>query len=165
MRFSASAGETGGVRWLIGAFDVPRCDPLCPPDAKRYEEHHERCTNWTKHTRVNKTGQGRRFLIPPARLYRAQIVRVLGTALPECPWLRPGPWHLDFYLATASDLARDFDQFQGGVTDDLIEGGLAKNDAECLGGALIRHPYAPRSLIFVVAREGIRKEQENVDEK
>jgi hypothetical protein len=148
MTGDVKAGETGGVRWLIAALPVPA---------------------WTKNDRTGvvlkqtaRMKAGQRYLTPLARTYRDMVALAVAMALPERPWFRPGGWHLDCFQYFTSQ--HDQDHFLSGIQDDLVKAGLVADDADCIGGPLVKEQPADRDVVFIFARERV-KERPNGDEK
>jgi hypothetical protein len=83
---------------------------------------------WTKHDRIGQTREGRRFLSKEARAYRAIVTHYVTPALPTSPWFdSTRDWRYSM-LFLAGGKATDHDQHSGGILDDLVAAGLAKND-------------------------------------
>ncbi len=85
---------------------------------------------WTKHSRVGTTRQGRRFLVPEARAYRALVIAAVRPVLPRRPWFDATRRWDYVYIEHTGGRDTDHDQHSGGVLDDVIEAGLAKDDGE-----------------------------------
>ena len=114
-------------------------------EAKAYEQGPMRVltawlpypAQWDKHSRVNTTiRERRRFLVPEARAYRAEVARIVRPVLPARPWFDAAKrW--EFNVVTLQGLLHhDADRNLGGLLDDLVETGLVKDDAQARYGLI-----------------------------
>ena len=107
---------------------------------------------WNKHSRVGTTRQGRRFLTPEARAYRAVVVAAVRPVLPRRPWFAAAPWHIS-YVQLMDGARFDDDQWLGGLRDDLIEAGLAEDDSHARTSRLVTRATGPAGVFIVAAQE------------
>ncbi len=108
---------------------------------------------WSKHSRVGVTRQGRRFLVPEAREYRAGVIQVVRPVLPRRPWFsHERPWFISFVQYMAGRLF-DEDQWMGGLKDDLVEAGLVKDDSLARTSRLVTRDDGPPGIFVIATQE------------
>ncbi len=130
---AASCTQVGPVRVLLAWLPLP--------------------TGWNKHSRVSVTKQGRRYLIPEAREYRAGVVAIVRPVLPRRPWFdHTRPWFIS-YVQSMDGRAFDDDQWLGGVRDDLVEAGLVKDDSKARTSRLVTRDDGPAGVFVIASQE------------
>lgn len=109
---------------------------------------------WSKHTRVGTTKQGRRYLVPAAREYRAGVIAVVRPVLPRRPWFAADRhWYVSVVQYMAGRKFDD-DQWIGGVRDDLCEAGLCEDDALARTSRLVTRDDGPPGVFVIATQEG-----------
>jgi len=139
VRTEATAGETGGLRWLYVA--LPR------PGATKNELTFTYCKYCNERRDAEKQGREpptwawqkpTRFMLPEAREFRRLVVETVQPALVtagldyKAGFFREGrPW--GGTLLHYFNEAYDFDHFISHLTDSVVEAKLAKHDRACRG--------------------------------
>ena len=108
---------------------------------------------WNKHGRVKQTREGRRFLVPEARLTRAEIVAAVRPVLPARPWFDANADWFVSYVQFLDGAGFDDDQWLGGLRDDLIETGLVADDNRARTSRLVTRTKGPAGIFIIASQE------------
>ncbi len=132
MTLAAYCNVVGPVKVLTAWLPLPTCN---------------------KHNRVGVTRTGKRYLVPEARAYRAEVIRVVRPVLPQRPWFKHDvPWFIS-YVQMMDGAKWDDDQFLGGLRDDLVEAGLVADDSKARTSRLVTRENGPPGIFLIAAQD------------